>query len=1112
MAGQNWPTLGQRHIGRGAVKTTMEDRRKAQPDHVRSLLLAEMLIRRGLALADATPFLAHCEFSENARSRFVASFKTFLNGDAYRIPPALRNWPLATVWNFAVALSEYYGDDGHAVYGVLNEIFDVDISGDVRNQISSSFRAVCRKYGLCYDGSGRLVNDYLAQAGIARSQLHHVAKAFLFAERAFGPPPFDNTSSLNSWEDDAVHFLPSGIRIPKMVLEVDETAHYAFLFTRFRQKQSPRNAFEQLFFDEIEKARNSISEGHQRAEAIPRPSLIWNQNGLALAVPKLEGRLRVSVDGEQRRLRGGQIWPLPTPWPTSIDWEFAGHSDHVTGVPSDQHVLVFEHETGRRIGQIDCARETEAVLDAREVMLVASSPFAVDGEPAFEIGIGGYASYCLLGTMPTPVEIASRAISLKVKPKPRIWVESGSVAKGSKGYLLSQNSSFGIEFGDLQENEFDLALLIGTREIVEPIAAPAPGCPAIYDLSSLPKDSSELVPVRTELRLRGSNRALVRYKAWLWPGLKELRDELVFESDQEPANFSVDHSRHISHTHSGQLCLDTNAAYERAILAFMVGQERVDFEIPRPGISLTSTDIEGRTIPLKIGETLIVRDEDKGGSLSVRCPDRQATLYVRGRAETHAFMRSATRVLSFADLLAPASSDEITVERSGPGHVPIVLTRIVPAICPNQFEIARKAETFELKIEMPIDVDAIRFALEDETGSRQEDDFALAYRPVANRPPDWLKAKLDTENARRILATVYLREFHSDLSLATIMVRPAGSETFRPLRNPRGDNYAICLKSLGEIDVGAIAPPVDLSIRFMTLNSWMNQALAQESWEQVGHHIHSRWMYLGNLLLDRPCGFPQMLLAANQAPPAGAARNWVALAHPLQIQPTLYGSPTLAFATLAAGAADGSEHLALIAETSCKTIPEIHRELGLSPAYLMAFANFAQAQQSDEELRGFDFEGYKLGFRQIDTNPGARWFWQPGDELLGPAHYGAALGRMIDRLYEAGLEEEGANAARMPAATSIAKSASMLHAETLPVPQGIEETHAIFELAPAFFSGFARASRQGTAKTYLKDISDQLGRPIRSVIRDASFLIRLAPEMLAYYLLLWELAKERNPQ
>ena len=334
---------------------------------------------------------------------------------------------------------------------------------------------------------------------------------------------------------------------------------------------------------------------------------------------------------------------------------------------------------------------------------------------------------------------------------------------------------------------------------------------------------------------------------------------------------------------------------------------------------------------------------------------RLATLTVRGREERQAFRRTATRVLSLADLITPAPKDEVTIERPGAGRGPIVLIRIIPAVSPLKFSIERKGETFELKLEMQSDIDAIRFSLENETGNREDRDSALAYRPVEGPLAAWLDARLDAENTHRILATVKLKEFHDDLSLANITVRPAGSETFRPLRNVRGDGYAIALKAFGETDLAGLADAEDAHKRFVILNSWMHQCFAQESWDNVGPRIQSRWMALGGSLIDKPGGLAMLLSSAHLPRQPGAARSWVPLAHPLQILVSLYGSPVESFRLLSADVSEGSEHLALLAETSGKTIPEIHGAIGLSPAFLMAFKNFAQAQRTNVELRGFRF-------------------------------------------------------------------------------------------------------------------------------------------------------------
>jgi hypothetical protein len=199
----------------------------------------------------------------------------------------------------------------------------------------------------------------------------------------------------------------------------------------------------------------------------------------------------------------------------------------------------------------------------------------------------------------------------------------------------------------------------------------------------------------------------------------------------------------------------------------------------------------------------------------------------------------------------------------------------------------------------------------------------------------------------------------------------------------------------------------------------------------------------------------------------------------------------------------------MLAEADGKRIPEIHRAIEISAAFLMAFRNFRAALTTSEELRGFDFTTYSGLFAQFDTDAGARWFWRPGDKLLGPEHYGAALGRLIDRLHEAGLEEEGSNDLRIRAAMSLCNEAKRLNEKTPPLPRGIETSHALIELAPAFISGFARASRRGTAAAYLTALADKLARPYRRLVGDAAFLVRLGPELLAFFLIFWELESER---
>jgi len=896
-----------------------------------------------------------------------------------------------------------------------------------------------------------------------------------------------------------------------MVLEVDETAHYAFLFTRYRQSDKARNGFEKLFFDELGKAERSVSCEYRKSETIPRPFLIWSETGLGLSIPKLEGRLTLAIGNDLRRLRSGQVWPIPFPWPASVTSKFGNHENHIDVLPSDRHLLVFDNETGRLVATADPARGSSVFVDARKVTLVANSRFNISGELSYEIGSGGFASYAVLGSNPVAVQIGSYELKVQSKPKPRLWIEAGSVTKGTKGHLLVDDARIGIEFGGIDESDFDLAFSWGRTETVKPITKTSSSEFACFDLSNLDVAKKELLPLSIELRLRGSNRALVRYKAWLWPGLRQLKDGYIFDSDTIPENLSLDHSRHITCDSSDRLCLDMTSAFEKAILAFSVGNGRVIFDITRPGISLSAIDAEGRSQPLKIGDTIVLRDEEKGGSLIIRCPDNWAALDVRGRKEPHAFKQTSTRVLSFADLLCPSHSDEIILQRSEPASLPIALARVVPAISPTKFSAGRWRDALKIKIGMQTEIDAIRLTLQNENGDSTEFENALSFRPVESRPPDWLSANWDPDDARLVVVQADLDRLPAGLSVATISVRPTGSDTFRPLRNTRGDCFAVALES----SVPAYDAADALGDRFMVANAWMNQCYAKESWDQLGSQIQSKWKALGTELIEKAGGLPLLLLAAHQPLPIGTSKSWVPLAHPLQIFPSLYESPARCFSTLTTYSDDGAEHLSFLAETVGKSIQEIHRTICLWPFFLPSFENFRQAQESFKEtrynnviLQGFDFEKFKQSFMAMDNDPGARWYWRPGDELLGPAHYGAAFGRLIDRLYEAGLEDEGGNDARIRAATTLARYSEKLKPSVLPLPRGlVEDPHAILEWVPYFFSGFARACRTGSAEGYLQEIAREMDRPYRSVIGDASFLVRLAPELFAYYLFLWELVE-----
>ncbi|MBA4130092.1 MAG: hypothetical protein C0519_01565 [Hyphomicrobium sp.] len=411
---------------------------------------------------------------------------------------------------------------------------------------------------------------------------------------------------------------------------------------------------------------------------------------------------------------------------------------------------------------------------------------------------------------------------------------------------------------------------------------------------------------------------------------------------------------------------------------------------------------------------------------------------------------------------------------------------------------------------MQMDVDALRVVMEDETGNRCDYDYALMHRPVEGRQAIWLDARIEFADRQHIRLTLQKNKFHDPHSLGQFFVRPLGSESYRPLRNIRSDIFGIALKRCDLATETESLSFDEAARRFSRVNSWMMRCFSPETWDYVAPIIVPRWKQLGALLTTQFDGKVDLLKAAHMPSEPGTSKSWVPLSHPLEIEPKLYTLPAQSFGMLRGIQGEGTDELATLADTCGRTIPELHRLFEVSPALLMSFDNSARAYRTGEELVGFNFTKYTQIFGEIDQDASARWFWRTGTKLLGPEHYGAALGRLVDRIYDAGIEDNSCNNTRFHRATSLARDCAKRTKLVPPRPRGIQEEHALIEWSPAFFSEFARQSRQACPREFLERTAHSLGRAYDDVVRDAAFLIRLAPELLAFFLLLWELTSDRQ--
>ena len=319
--------------------------------------------------------------------RVIAAVVRFVAGRANRLAAAFGSYPYVTAWAVATVVRQSYSaEENYAVYRPIEEQFAITLrqNGPGQKALRIGFDVLCRRIGATTTEYGRHVDVYLAQAGVPEGMLSHLAAAFLRQERYFGPAPTDNTEALNHWEDDALNLLPPGIRTPRRALELDETGWHADLFARLREVPDGEGSrFERAFREAIKTQEQAVSVVGGTA-AVARPRLTWLDGSPCLSIPRLEGRMKLRPDEANRvlRLRGGEAWPLPEPWPRELSWEAGAHAGTI-GFLKDPSALAFfdRRPSGRFLGELPPDGRTQA-LDGVDIVVLSRRLFSVDGKNA----------------------------------------------------------------------------------------------------------------------------------------------------------------------------------------------------------------------------------------------------------------------------------------------------------------------------------------------------------------------------------------------------------------------------------------------------------------------------------------------------------------------------------------------------------------------------------------------------------------------------------------------------------------------------------------------------------------------------------------------------------
>lgn len=1086
---------------------------------------ADFLISRRRQEAGAPPFIGLIPLDETTRERAVERTRQFLGGRPDRLKALFRDFPSLAAWLVTYSLSEGYGDAGHAVYPHIADILRVPLDYQPhRKVLFRSFCSVCDRFGLPTRGFDRDVDVYLLHAGVSQAQLPHLIDAFLRQEAAFGPPPVETTALLNRWEDDALYFLPPAVNVLRRAILWDETAWHAALFARIRQDPEafvPATEFERSFkevFDQrLKETRPTSSRGGNEALA-PRPRLHWQSGGLVLRLPRSEGRIRLWLDGAQRplRLRGGEDSTLPQPWPQELRWEISGQTGQLEFL-TQGGCAAFDRITGHYLREIPRG-SVDIELDSTDIVLLARAPFSIAGEPALEPETDSFVGFAMLGPRPVALNLDGVQTSLRARPRRRLSLAGDEIASGPRGTLHGRSARLRIEtgLGHSERRAVRVTLGVQSRLVEVPISDDGFGDVGIAELLAgfAEAEAEDPVRLRMELMAPGTDGAAphgsgITHAAWVWPGF-DGTDGIVFHSKRQVRNLVQDECLHVGRDDQGRLCLEPGGGYSVARVVFKIEGVHVSFDLPWPDVSVSRRRAEGSVAPLPLGTRLSVGEDDRFDTISIRCPDQKAQLIVRGRREQRPFYGGLTRSLAVRDLLTPASDERVLLRRGNGSEV--LLFELVAALAPQAINLLPARSAVRLQLKFGASVDAVAVEVEGETGAVVFAEAALRHRPVATRRPDWFHAEVSDNDAHSVELTIDTDWLDDGPRLARLLVRPEGRDGWRPLRNSRGDSFAVAIANPA---ADGLVQDGELQRRFEALSRWLSDCYAAECWPTLERALVPRWQELGRRLRELRGGDGAVMRAACLPPPAHTAPGWVPILHPLQFAPDLYAAAPQAFASLAASNDPGVAELAALATLDTARLRDLSH---LHAAVFPGFENWKQANETGARLEKFDPGRYFQFLKVFDTDPSAGWFWR-GTPLLGPDHWRAAHLRLVERLDAAGLfvddtAEEGPNSRRQGSLQRLMHAAWSLAPEKLrpPAPRRSQESEEPAQVdlwSSALLSGFARASRLNEVPKYLDALSARAGMPVAQALTSTAFMLRLAPELFAFHLLLWQIAKER---
>ena len=240
--------------------------------------------------------------------------------------------------------------------------------------------------------------------------------------------------------------------------------------------------------------------------------------------------------------------------------------------------------------------------------------------------------------------------------------------------------------------------------------------------------------------------------------------------------------------------------------------------------------------------------------------------------------------------------------------------------------------------------------------------------------------------------------------------------------------------------------------------------------------------------------------------PPGQSTSWVPLHHPIEIDHELLSAGLINFHAIGENGEGTAELAQLYRLAAFRKVREAAEVLEVDPTFFCGFSNF-QDVRDDPRLRLRDFSFARLVQMRgmMVLSGGAPSSWQPSCGRLTKWHHEWCVEQFIER-FQLAMPDDTSNHERMMRLNKMVNALPRdRRRNSFPVSSTLSDRcHLSINLA-SFISVAVHAWRNQTFGDLLLELCTATEVSRGQFLQDMGLLLRLAPELTAFYMLLWEL-------